>query len=61
MTTIIVSTIISVVTAKIVATYYFKKIDGYVKEMCEKTEKSNQHTLAILHKLQENPKPKEMS
>lgn len=59
MTTIIVSTIISVVTAKIVATYYFKKIDGYVKEMCEMTEKSNQHTLAILHKLQE--KPKEMS
>lgn len=55
MTTIIVSAIISVVTAKIVATYYFKKIDGYVKEMCEMTEKSNQHTLAILHKLQRNP------
>lgn len=61
MITIIVSAIISAITAKIVATYYFKKIDGYVKEMCEMTEKSNQHTLAILHKLQENPKPKEMS
>lgn len=61
MITIIVSAIISAITAKIVATYYFKKIDGYVKEMCEKTEKSNQHTLAILYKLQENPKPKEMS
>lgn len=52
MTTIIVSTIISVVTAKIVATYYFKKIDGYVKEMCEMTKKSNQLTLAALDKVQ---------
>ena len=51
MAMIIVSAIISAITAKIVATYYFKKIDGYVKEMCEMTEKSNQHTLAILHKL----------
>lgn len=59
MATIIVSVIISAITAKIVATYYFEKADGYIKEMCEMTEKSNQHTLAILHKLQE--KPKEMS
>ena len=56
-----VSVIVSAITAKIVATYYFKKVDGYVKEMCEMTKKSNQHTLGILHKLQENPKPKEMS
>ena len=56
MATIIVSAIISAITSKIVATYYFKKVDGYVKEMCEMTKKSNQHTLAILHKLQENPK-----
>lgn len=55
------SVIVSAITAKIVATYYFEKVDGYVKEMCEMTKKSNQHTLAILHKLQENPKPKEMS
>lgn len=61
MAMIIVSTIVSAITAKIVATYYFEKVDGYVKEMCEMTKKSNQHTLAILHKLQENPKPKEMS
>ena len=61
MTTIIASAIISAITAKIVATYYFKEVDGYVREMCEMTKKSNQHTLAILHKLQENPKPKEMS
>lgn len=59
MTTIIASAIISAITAKIVATYYFKKVDGYVREMCEMTKKSNQHTLAIVHKLQE--KPKEMS
>lgn len=59
MATIIVSAIISAITSKIVATYYFEKADGYVREMCEMTEKSNQHTLAIVHKLQE--KPKEMS
>lgn len=59
MITIMVSAIISAITAKIVATYYFKKIDRYVKEMCEMTEKSNQHTLAILHKLQKNSFPKE--
>ena len=52
MAMIIVSAIISAITSKIVATYYFEKADGYVKEMCEMTKKSNQHTLAILHKLQ---------
>lgn len=56
MTTIIASAIISAITAKIVATYYFKEVDGYVREMCEMTKKSNQHTLAIVHKLQEKPK-----
>lgn len=55
MITIMVSAIISAITAKIVATYYFKEADGYVREMCEMTEKSNQHTLAILHKLQKIP------
>lgn len=33
MAMIIVSTIVSAITAKIVATYYFKKVDGYVKEI----------------------------
>lgn len=33
MTTIIASAIISAITAKIVATYYFKEVDGYVREM----------------------------
>ena len=35
-----VSILASVITAKIVATYYFKKVDGYVKDMCEMTEKT---------------------
>ncbi len=52
MTTIIVSAIISVVTAKIVATYYFKKVDSYAREMCEMTVKSNQLALAALDKFQ---------
>ena len=46
------SVIVSAITAKIVATYYFKKIDGYVKEMCEMTVKSNQLALAALNKFQ---------
>ena len=31
----------------------FKKIDRYVEKMCEMTLKSNEKTVAILHKLQE--------
>lgn len=48
MITIGVSALVAGITAKIIATYYFKKVDGYVKEMCEMTTKSNEHTLAIL-------------
>ena len=29
------SILVSVITTKILATYYFKKVDGYVKDMCE--------------------------
>lgn len=54
MAMIIVSTIVSAITAKIVATYYFKKVDGYVKEMCEMTIKSNENTLVTLRRLQKN-------
>ena len=43
-----VSILVSVITTKILATYYFKKVDGYVKEMCEMTIKSNEDTLSIL-------------
>ena len=42
------SILASVITTKILATYYFKKVDGYVKEMCEMTIKSNEDTLSIL-------------
>ena len=45
-----VSILASVITTKILATYYFKKLDGYVKDMCEMTEKNNKYTLAILRK-----------
>ena len=48
---IAISVIVSAITAKIVATYYFKKIDGYVEEMCEITEKNNKLIQTILHKL----------
>lgn len=59
MAMIIVSTIVSAITAKIVATYYFKKVDGYVKEMCEMTIKSNENTLVILRRLQKNSSQEE--
>ena len=59
MSTIVASIIVSAIIAKIVATYYFKKVDGYVKEMCEMTTKSNEDTLTILHKLQKNSYLKE--
>lgn len=49
-----VSALVAGITTQIIATYYFKKVDGYVKEMCEMTAKSNEHTLAILHKFQKN-------
>ena len=46
------SILVSVITTKILATYYFKKADSYVKEMCEMTVKSNQLALAALNKFQ---------
>lgn len=52
MIVIMASVIVSAITAKIVATYYFKKVDGYVKEMCEMTIKSNENTLVTLRRLQ---------
>ena len=54
MIVIMVSVIVSAITAKIVATYYFKKVDGYVKEMCEMTIKSNENTLVTLRRFQKN-------
>lgn len=54
-----ISILVSVITTKILATYYFKKVDGYVKEMCEITIKNNETTLAVLHKLRRNSYPRE--
>ena len=59
MAMIIVSTIVSAITAKIVGGYYFKKVDGYVKEMCEMTIKSNENTLVTLRRLQKNSSQEE--
>lgn len=56
---ITISVITSALTAKIVATYYFKKVDGYVKEMCEMTIKSNENTLVTLRRLQKNSSQEE--
>ena len=53
------SVIVSAITAKIVAIYYFKKVDGYVKEMCEMTIKSNENTLVTLRRLQKNSSQEE--
>nr|DAX99427.1 MAG TPA: hypothetical protein [Caudoviricetes sp.] len=59
MSMITISVITSAITAKIVATYYFKKIDGYVKEMCEMTEENNKLIKTILHKFHESSSPEE--
>lgn len=56
---IAIAVITSAITAKIVATYYFKKIDGYVEEMCEMTEKNNNLIKTILHKFHESSSPEE--
>ena len=57
--TIGVSALVAGITTKIIATYYFKKVDGYVKEMCKMTIKSNENTLATLHRLQKNSSQEE--
>ena len=54
MSILVVSVIASAITAKIVATYYFKKVDGYVKEMCEMTEENNKLIKTILRKFHRN-------
>lgn len=51
MQTILISILTAAITTKI--------IGGYVEKMCEMTLKSNEKTVAILHKLQENSDPKD--
>lgn len=50
---IMASVVISVITTKILAAHYFKIVDGYVKEMCDMTNKSNKNTLATVRKLEQ--------
>lgn len=51
---IVASMITSVIVTKILAAHYFKIVDGYVKGMCDLTNKSNEYTLATVHKLAQN-------
>lgn len=37
--TVLVLVIASTITTKILATHYFKIVDGYVNDICDKTEK----------------------
>lgn len=54
LTGIAVSVITSIVTTKVLATYYFKIVNGYVTEMCNMTKESNKEILTIIRKFQQN-------
>lgn len=54
MQTVLISILASAITTKILAAYYFKKIDGYVEEMCKITTENNEYTINLLHKLERN-------
>ena len=56
MQTILISILTAAITTKIIATYYFKKIDGYEKEMSKEIRKSNKSTAAVLDKIEERLK-----
>lgn len=46
------SVIVSAIVTKKLAIHYFAIVDSYVKEICDKTNKCNEKTLATIHKLQ---------
>lgn len=48
---IVASAIMATIVTKILAARYFKIVDGYVKDMCDMTNKSNEYTLATVRKL----------
>lgn len=56
---VIGSAIISVIVTKKLAVHYFEIVDSYVKEICDKTDRSNQETLSIIRKLQRSPDQEE--
>ena len=45
------SVIVSAIVTKKLAIHYFAIVDSYVKEICDKTDMSNQETLSIIRKL----------
>ena len=49
-----VSVVTSVVTTKILATHYFKIVDGYVRNICDATTKSNERTLSTIRRSLQN-------
>lgn len=51
---IICSVLVSAIISKKIATHYFEIVDGYVRDICEKTNRSNDETIATLRKLQQN-------
>lgn len=53
------SAIVSVIITKKLAIHYFAIVGSYVKEICDKTDKSNQETLSIIRKLQQNSEQEE--
>lgn len=48
------SVIASLISTMILATHYFVKMDGYVKEMCNMTMSSNDTVLTTIRKLQQS-------
>lgn len=44
------SIVASVITTKILATHYFKIVDGYVTDVCEKTKDFVEDTKIKIHK-----------
>ena len=49
----------SLIATKILAAYYFKTIDGYVKDMCNLTKESSKYTLDVISKLEQSFRQKE--
>lgn len=48
---VLASVITAAIVTKLLAARYFKIVDGYVKDMCDMTNKSNENTLAVIRKL----------
>ena len=51
MDVVIACIVTAALTAKIVATYYFRQIDDYVTGICKETVDSNKRVLAVLDSL----------